>query len=81
MRDPHKQIESAAALILSWADELTARAEGLEAEVAASRKHAEDLQEHLEGCRWLNGQLREKVTALEGELVDAELAAAEKGQP
>ena len=81
MRDPHKQIESAAALILSWADELTARAEGLEAEVAASRKHAGDLHEQLEGCGWLNSQLRAKVVTLQGELAEAELAAAEKGRP
>ena len=79
--DPHKQIESAAALILSWAANLAAQAEGLEAELDALREHAEDLQEQLEASRWLNSQLREKVTALEGELVDAELAAAEKVQP
>ena len=47
---------------------------------AASRKQARYLRDQLAACRWLNGQLRDKVTALQGELADAELAAAEKGR-
>ena len=81
MRTTYDYVEDAAKDILGLAAQMFDRIEELEAEVAASREHAEDLQEHLEGCRWLNGQLREKVTALEGELVDAELAAAEETMP
>ena len=40
-----------------------------------------DLQDQLDASRWVNGHLRGHITALQGELVDAELAAAEKGQP
>ena len=72
--DPHKQIESAAALILSWAANLAAQAEGLEAELDA-------LREQLEACLWVNTQSGFEIAALQGELVDAELAAAAKGRP
>ena len=40
-----------------------------------------DLQDQLDASRWVNGHLRGHITALQGELVDTELAAAEKGQP
>ena len=73
--------EDAAREIDFWVADLSYWIRELEAEVAASRKHAEDLQEHLEGCGWLNSQLRAKVVTLQDELAEAELAAAEKGRP
>ena len=81
MRTTYDYVEDAAKDILGLAAQMFDRIEELEAEVAASREHAEDLQEHLEGCGWLNSQLRAKVVTLQGELAEAELAAAEKGRP
>ena len=73
--------EDAAREIDFWVADLSYWIRELEAGLASSREHAVDLHEQLESCRWLNSQLREKVTALEGELAEAELAAAEKGRP
>ena len=73
--------EDAAREIDFWVTELSDRIGELEARLASSREHAGDLHEQLEGCGWLNSQLRAKVVALQGELAEAELAAAEKGRP
>jgi len=73
--------EDAAREIDFWVADLSYWIRELEAGLASSRERAVDLDERLEARSWLNRQLRAKVVALQGELAEAELAAAEKGRP